>query len=317
MRLSYILVVKRPSLLYRLTGLTVPEFEKLLDQFSSQYALLVVNPRLQSRNRVRSLGGGRTGTIPTAADKLLFILMYARVYPLLIVHGLFFGMAESRACEWVGKLLPVLDAALGSAHVRPKRARGRSLEQIIEEFPELVELGVLSDGVERPIRRPKDQDKQKEQYSGKKKRHTTKRLTIGHPRSQYILAVSDEYAGRTQDKKMADECEMTCQSSIPIGADSGLEGFVLGKAKLILPIKKKRKPKAEAKDRLTDEQKAYNTALASSRIGIEHSYAGFKRNRSAADILRNTRAGMGAQLTMVAMGLHNLRVAMRISYQTG
>jgi hypothetical protein len=315
MHINYVLLAGRPSLLHRLTGLTIPEFERLLDKFSSQYDIMVVQPRLQSKGRIRVAGGGRTGTIPTHADKLLFILMYTRVYPLLILHGLFYGMAESRACTWVGTLLPVLDAALGSAHVRPKRAKGRSLEEIIEEFPELVELGVITDGVERPIRRPKDKDDQKNKYSGKKKRHTTKRVTIVHPSNQYILAASDEYDGKSHDKKIADEMEVSCRSPIPIGADSGLAGWLPGQAKLILPIKKKRKKKGEPKDVLTDEQKAYNRALASPRVTVEHSNAGFKRNRSAADVLRNTREGMGAQLTIVAMGLHNLRVTMRASYQ--
>jgi hypothetical protein len=237
---------------------------------------------------------------------------------LLIVQGMFFGMAESRACEWVGTLLPVLDASLDKAHIKPKRAKGRSLEEIIEEFPELKELGVLTDGVERPVQRSKkDQDKQKEQYSGKKKRHTTKRITITHPKNQYILAASDEYGGKRHDKKIADETEMTCHSAIPLGVDSGFLGLELGMAQLILPVKKKRKKKGEPKDKLTDEQKAYNHALASARVSVEHSNAGFKRNRSAADILRNRREGIGTQLTMVAMGLHNLRVSMRTSYQAG
>ena len=224
-------------------------------------------------------------------------------------------MNESSACMWAGKLLPVLDAALGSAHVRPKRAKGRALEELIADFPELVDIGVLTDGVERPVRRPKDKDKQKKQYSGKKRHHTTKRVTIVHPKSQYILATSDEYDGTRHDKKIADELKLQCRSPIPIGADSGFEGWTAGLAKLILPIKRKRKKKGEPKDKLTDEQKAYNKALASSRIAVEHSNAGFKRNRSAADILRNTREGMGAQFTIVAMGLHNLRVVMRTSYQ--
>jgi hypothetical protein len=66
--------------------------------------------------------------------------------------------------------------------VRPKRAKGRSLEEIIEGCPELKELGVLTDGTERPIRRPKDEEKQKTAYSGKKKRHTNKHVTITHPK---------------------------------------------------------------------------------------------------------------------------------------
>jgi hypothetical protein len=318
MSLRYTTLAKRPTLFHRLTGLTIPEFERLLDQFSSQYQPLVINTRLQAKGRIRTYGGGQKGALPDIADRLLFILVYTRIYPLLIVQGMFFGMAESRACEWVGVLVPVLDASLERSHVKPKRAKGRSLEEIIEEFPELEELGVLTDGVERPVQRPKkDKDKQKEQYSGKKKRHTTKRITITHPKSQYILAASDEYGGKRHDKKIADETEMACHSPIPLGVDSGFLGYELGRARLVLPIKRKRKKKGEPKNKLTDEQKAYNHALASARVPVEHSNAGFKRNRSAADTLRNRREGMGAQLTMIAMGLHNLRVSMRASYQAG
>jgi hypothetical protein len=276
---------------------------------------MVIQPRLTAKDRVRAPGGGQKGAIPDIADKLLFILMYTRIYPLLVIHGLFFGLAESKTCTWVGTLLPVLDAALGSAHVRPKRPKGRSLEEIIEEFPELVELGVIADGTERPVRRPKDTDKQKKQYSGKKKRHTLKNVTIVHPKNQYILAVSDEHPGTDHDKKIIDEEHLQCRSLIDIGVDSGFVGLAIGIAKIILPIKRKRKKKGEPKDVLTDEQKAYNKALASSRIVVEHSNAGFKRNRSVQDVYRNTREGMSDHLMMVACGLHNLRVSSRASYQ--
>lgn len=213
-------------------------------------------------------------------------------------------------------LLPVLDMALESAHVRPKRARGRSLEEVIAEFPELVELGILTDGVERPVRRPKDKGKQTDQYSGKKKRHTKKNVTLVHPKNQFILAVSQEYGGKVHDKRILDQEELHCHRPIPIGADSGFVGLAIGLSTITLPIKRKRKKKGEPRDTLTDEQKTYNHALASSRVAVEHSNAGFKRNRSVADTLRNTRKGMSDQLTMVAMGLHNLRVTMRSSYQS-
>lgn len=191
MNLTYTEVVKRPALLHRLTGLTVKEFETLLESFSPQYDQLVIQPRVKAKTRKRAAGGGQKGGLPEVADKLLFILVYTRIYPLLIIQGMFFGIAESKACKWVGILLPVLDAALGQSHMRPKRAKGRSLEEIIEEFPELKELGILTDGTERPIRRPKDDVKQKENYSGKKKRHTSKHITITHPKTQRILAVSE------------------------------------------------------------------------------------------------------------------------------
>ena len=60
MRLNYSLVAKRPSLLHRLTGLSVAEFEHLCEQFATQYQLLVIQPRVTATHRVRALGGGQT-----------------------------------------------------------------------------------------------------------------------------------------------------------------------------------------------------------------------------------------------------------------
>lgn len=315
MNLSYTEVVKRPALLQRLTGLNVKEFEKLQDVFGAQYDQQVIQPRLAAPSRKRKAGGGQKGAIPEVADKLLFILVYTRIYPLLFVQGLFFGMAESKACKWVGILLPVLDAAMGEMHVRPKRATGRSLEEIIKEFPELSELGVLTDGTERPIRRPKDDEEQKEHYSGKKKRHTSKHVTITHPKTQRILAVSEEAPGTKHDKKIMDEEQISCTTAIQVRADSGFQGLSIGSAEIIVPFKRKRTKKGEPKDELTAQQKEANTTLSKERISIEHSNAGFKRNHSVTDVLRNTRPGMSDSLALVAMGLHNLRVSMRASYQ--
>jgi hypothetical protein len=249
------------------------------------------------------------------ADKLLLILMYTRLSPLLLVQGMFFGMAESKACKWVGILLPIVAAALGRSHVRPKRAQGRSLEEILQEFPELLEFGVLTDGTERPIRRPKDTQEQKEAYSGKKKRHTKKHVTLTHPKTQDILATSEEANGSKPDKKVLDEAALCCTTPIPISADSGFQGLEVGKAVVVTPIKRKRKKKGESKEELTPAQKEHHKGLAKTRISIEHSNAGLKRNRSVTEILRNTRTGMSDRLMMVAMGLHNLRVTMRASYQ--
>ena len=317
MHLSYAQLAKRPAILHRLVGLSVAEFEQLLEELAVQYHQQVIQPRVSAPDRRRALGGGQKGALPTVADKLLFILLYTRIYPLLIVQGMFFGMVESKACTWVGRLLPVLDAALGQLHVRPKRAKGRSLEELIEAFPELKELGVLTDATERPIRRPKDVTQQKENYSGKKKRHTRKHVTLTHPQTQSILAVSEEAPGSRHDKKILDEAQLSCTSGLLVQADSGFQGLEIGNALVITPLKRKRKKQGEPKDELTPSQKAHNTALAKARISIEHSNAGFKRHRSVSDILRNTREGMSDLLAMVAMGLHNLRVMLRASYQMG
>jgi DDE superfamily endonuclease/Helix-turn-helix of DDE superfamily endonuclease len=308
-------VIKRPALLHRLTGLTVKEFEVVLEPFSVHYDQQVIQPRVNAPGRKRAAGAGQKGALPEMAEKLLFILVYTRIYPLLIVQGILFGMAESKACKWVGILLPVLEATLGQSGLRPKRAKGRSLEEIIEEFPELKELGVLIDGTERPIQRPQDDTRQTENYSGKKKRHTRKHVTITHPKTQHILAVSEEAGGSMHDKKILDQAQLSCTTALVVRGDSGFQGLSIGNAVVEIPFKRKRKKQGQPKGTLTSPQKEANARLASARVSIEHSNAGFKRNRSVADILRNTRQGISDSLAMVAMGLHNLRVSTRVSYQ--
>lgn len=315
MKLAYTTLKKRPAVLQRLTGLSVKEFETLLETFSAQYEQMVIQPRVTAAGRVRAAGAGQKGALPEVADKLLFILVYTRIYPLLFIQGMFFGIAESKACTWVKVLLPVLDAALGRMWLRPKRATGSSLEEIIKEYPELKELGIRTSGTERPIRRPKDEEKQKATYSGKKKRHTKKHVTITHPKTQRILAVSEEALGTKHDKKLFDEMELSCTTPIPVLGDSGFQGLEVGQAVVTTPIKRKPTKKGEPKSELSVEQKEYNRALSKERMSIEHSNAGFKRNRSVSEVLRNTRVGMSDALALVAMGLHNLRVSTREAYQ--
>ena len=54
-----------------------------------------------------------------------------------------------------------------------RRKRIGTIEEFIENYPELE---ILIDGKEQPKRRPKDKEKKKSQYSGKKKKHTLKQL---------------------------------------------------------------------------------------------------------------------------------------------
>src|SRR5436305_13960865 len=111
MHLSYTQLIKRPVIFQRLTGLSVKEFEKLLAPFSAQYEQRVIGPRVNALGRVRAAGGGQKGLIPAIEDNLMFILVYTRFYPLLIVHGLFFGIVVSRAFTMVSIMLQDLDAA--------------------------------------------------------------------------------------------------------------------------------------------------------------------------------------------------------------
>lgn len=296
---------KRPRVFRIMTGLTLEEFSELLDKFQSSWQFFV-NREFLSKERKRAYGGGRHTRLHSLEDKLLFILIYTRIYPLMIVQGLFFGFEDSRACDWIHRLLPLLDESLGFTHTRPRRENGRSLEEILIEYPELKEFGITVDGIERAKRRPKDQGKQKSEYSSKKKRHTKKNVVIVSLKNRQILFLSRTRDGTVHDKRIIDEEQLDCNDpTIMTATDTGFLGLKIGNAKIIMPKKNSKLHK------LSDSDKEQNRAISSHRIVAEHAIAGAKINRSVQDVYRNMTDEINDLLMSVACGLHNFRVAHR------
>lgn len=300
--LSFIKLSRRPRVFQRMTGLTVEEFNQLLDKFNSSWQFFVQREFL-SKERKRRFGGGRMSRLPSLEDKLLFILVYARTYPTMVVLGILFGFEDSRACTWAGRLLPLLDQALGFTHDRPQRGKGRSLEEILAEFPELQEFGISLDGTERLTKRPKDAKKQKDQYSGKKKCHTKKNVLIVHPANRKIIYLSQTRDGPVHDKKVIEEENLSCGVPNLKGiTDTGFLGLILGSLKLTMPKKNTKLHK------LSESDKEQNRVISSIRVIAEHAIAGIKINRSVKDIFRNYKEEYLDLFISVACGLHNLRV---------
>jgi hypothetical protein len=99
-------------------------------------------------------------------DKLLFILMYHKTYPLQTVHGLQFGLSQAQTNEWVHRLMPILKTTLKRSGYAPERDPVAFAQH---ETPANLPLAVQLDGTERRRQRPKDPEKQRERCSGKKK----------------------------------------------------------------------------------------------------------------------------------------------------
>lgn len=304
--LTYHRLSQHPKHLERLTGITLAEFDHILPAFRQRWQQYVSDTYL-TKDRQRAFGGGRHARLLTPEDKLFFILVYVRIYPLLFIHGLMFDLSEGKTCLWLHRLLPILDDTLGIVHERPHRHRGRSLDEILQEFPELKELGILTDGTERPIRRPKDQTRRTADYSGKKKRHTHKNLVLGHPRSARILSLSQTYPGRSHDKTIFEQEHPRCRDPVKVGGDLAFQGLILPNIHLVVPAKK---PRSRALDQSLKEQ---NRAISSVRVRIEHAICGAKRNRSIQDVYRNIKTGVDDRFMSIACGLHNLRVTHRYS----
>lgn len=301
--LTYEKLKTRPAIFQRLAGVTIEEFEILHDTFASMWKEYVYQEFIQGKDRKRVYGGGNTSRLAKTEDKLLYVLLYVRIYPLQFIQGIWFDLAESNANRWIHRLVPILKSTLGFKGMLPKRKRGRTIEEIGRDFPELSDF--LIDGMEQPIRRPKDTNKQKNNYSGKKKRHTKKNIVISDSKKGYIHGIGSTQPGSMHDKTAADEEELRGSPDVDIGGDSGFQGYMADNARIIIPTKK---PKG---NELSESIKNQNTVLSRIRIKVEHGIGGIKRSHIAADIFRNTKDGFDDMSMLVAVGLHNYRVIHR------
>lgn len=304
----------RPTLFSRLVGLNTEEFDKLFDIFNSMWDEYIRKEFIGRKGRERIYGGGNKPKLKSTEDKLLFILMYIRLYPIQILQGMWFDMHESVANRWVHRLTPIVEKTLEFKLVLPKhkgggrpRGRGRTLEEIIKEFPDLKDF--LIDATEQAIRRPRNNKRQKECYSGKKKKHTKKNILLSDSIRGYVHFLGRTQPGSIHDKEAADQEALRGRSDIDIGGDLGFLGYQAGNAHIVLPAKK---PKGQE---LSDTVKQQNTIFSGIRIKIEHAICGVKRSRIASDTFRNTKEGYADISMLVACGLHNYRVNER-SYQT-
>src|SRR4051812_11438733 len=105
-----------------LTGLTPAEFRILLPAFTESYEHHYPADRtLSGQPRQRFSGGGRTGVLHPPEQKLLFLLVYLKAYPLQAVMAELFGLSQPGVNQWIHRLLPVLRSALDDLGVLPER----------------------------------------------------------------------------------------------------------------------------------------------------------------------------------------------------
>src|SRR5437773_161960 len=119
---TYATLRQHPQRLLGLTGLTLPEFDSLLPAFLRAYQRLSPADRTATnRPRQRAIGGGRIGALQEPEQKLLFLLVYLKTYPLQTVMGELFSLSQPRVNYWLRRLLPILRDALDELGVRPQR----------------------------------------------------------------------------------------------------------------------------------------------------------------------------------------------------
>jgi len=303
--ITYAKLAKKPKLFRSFTGLSIQAFEQLLPAFEAAYETdLLRRDEQRTTPRQRQRGGGRNSAVPEIADKLVFILVYFRFYPVQVLQGFLFDLSQPQANDWIHRLTPLLNDALGYEQQLPAR-RTKDIEKLLEACPELA---FMIDGTERPVRRPKDGEQQRAKYSGKKKRHTVKNNVIIDKQTGKIKGLSETVDGRIHDKKLADQQALSFPKGSKLWQDTGFQGYTPDGVIIIQP---KKKPRGAV---LTYAEKDRNRRIAKRRIAVEHSIGGVKVFAIVRDTFRNLKTGFADVVMETACGLHNLRLDFPIKW---
>jgi DDE superfamily endonuclease/Helix-turn-helix of DDE superfamily endonuclease len=206
-----------------LTGLTLSEFQRLLTAFPQAYQQhYPAYQTAEGKPRQRAVGAGCKGCLEQPEDKLLFLLVYLKTYPLQAVMGELFALSTPQVNYWIHRLLPVLRSALDDLGVLPARdpthfalAQGAS-----GKAPRLI-----IDATERRRQRPKNPEKQALFYSGRKKKHCDKNVVLVNTRGKRIDYLSQTYPGKAHDKKIADEEGIAYPPTATLYKDTGFQGY--------------------------------------------------------------------------------------------
>jgi hypothetical protein len=206
-----------------LTGLTPSEFDLLLPAFRRCCERpYTADQTLDGRPRQRYPGGGRTGALHAPEQKLLFLLVYLKTYPLQIVMAELFGLSQPQVNYWLRRLLPVLRDALDELDVLPERDPHAFAGT---QTPPLERTRRIIDGTERRRQRPKSPEKQRAHYSGRKKTHSDKNVVVADADSKRIDFLSGTYEGRLPDKSIADREAIEYPPGTVLYKDSGFQGY--------------------------------------------------------------------------------------------
>jgi DDE superfamily endonuclease len=301
--------LKNPVRFIAMTGYSIEQFSRLLpyfDQAHQQYFSrydLKGNKKKEFRKFViySNPQDPADSPLPTVADRLAFILSFKKLNPIQEQQADWFDMTQKQCNEFIHSLTIVLEEALRDACVMP----AATAPQLAGHLDKAGDMMLLHDATEREIPRPGDEQKQKENYSGKKKKHTLKNAVIVSA-TCLIVFVGATLSGAMHDKKVAEQQYLqvlsNAKATLTLWQDTGYQGFAPQDVTIIQPQKK---PKGKE---LTTAQKDRNRQIAAVRIRVEHAIGSAKRYRIVKDECRLRKNQYPCKVFALCAALHNFRV---------
>ena len=297
------------------TGFFVREFEALLEEILPAYAVSY-RASLERPYRQRAFGGGRWPQLEPR-EQILLTVIWLRLYPTQEVLGFLFGVSDTNVLRTLRRIMPLLEAA-GRDSLRPpssrSRQRGRSLEEILQEVPELaVIIDSFEQSVQRPRRTPKnskDKDSKNKDiyYSGKKKQHTLKSQVAVNRHNGTIADVSVSVPGPTADLALLKHSGLMERLDPYVGAWGDLA--YLGLQQLHPQghgATPRRKPRGRERP---SQDKEFNQAFARHRVQVEHSIGRLRHYQALRQTDRHHRQHHTQRVVVVA-GLVNRQILAR------
>lgn len=308
--ISYQKLVEKPRVFKSITGLGIDEFERLLQKLVPVWVEQEYK-RLDRPDRKRAIGGGRKYTLKLR-DQLVMVMCWLRLYLNTEAMGFFFGVDKSttsRNCRRLLKVLRMLGEETLGWPEPPKRGQGKSVEQALREYPDLL---AIIDTTEQRIQRPGDDDDQRQHYSGKKKMHTRKTAIVVNERGR-IRDVSHSTPGAKHDLKHVVESQVIVDipqdvTTIGDAAFDGLQNYY--------PERNIGTPhKARRNHPLTSDQKLVNREFSSERIIVENTLSHMKHFKVLAHRFRHA-VELYDDAFRAVVGIVNDRIDLRLSLAT-
>jgi len=305
--ITYEELIKKPRVFKSLTGVSRFEFDELLEKVSPIWLQLAYE-RLNRPDRQRAIGGGGEYKLELP-ERLLMTLVWLRLYLNTEALGYFFGVDKSTASRNTRNLLAALrqvgDETLGWPEP-PKRGQGKSIDQALQEHPD---LWALIDATEQPVQRSSDYETQKAHYSGKKKRHTRKTQLIVNAHGQ-IRDVSKSTPGSPHDLNHFRQsgAAKKIPEDITAGGDAGYQGLQddLPNHSVITSFK------ATKNHPLNEEEKLLNQEFSRTRIVVENTICQLKHFKVLANRFRHS-VDLYDDTFRSVVAIVNPRIARRIA----
>jgi hypothetical protein len=307
-----------------LTGLTASQFWEMFSRIEANFEAYE-RQRHERPGRKRAVGAGRPYAVPLLL-RVVALITYLRLHLPQEFIGMWFGMDQVQISRDLRRLLPLIRQHVPAPQVlEPVPEEERPVEPIEALRQAFGEEGVaLLDATEQPINRPKDAERQKAFYSGKKKRHTVKTQIVTNGAGE-IVAITPPVPGKTADIKLAEQSRVV--ERLPEGIDTYADKGYQGLDKHVPPKKSTADGDSDATEtvlrlrvhtptkkpkggELTPEQKERNRTIGRVRMGVEHAIARAKNWHILADRFR-CHLDMYEEAFRTVCGFANLQVRER------